>query len=157
MNGRVEASILILGLFAANEVSTKPQPKHKPSDYQGCYKVALADWSPRLDGEGRTAVPPAAIELTGVRVEGFTKTEVYWVKPVLGAKNEGLPMSFWSLTPTGQVSISFSTGFVGLGLKLDRKGSALIGVARTFGDLNPGEHTHSAGARADKVACDPKP
>ena len=96
MNGRILACALLVGVFALEHATAQPS-KLMPSNYQGCYTVALSPWSPPLGGDVRYATPPAAIELTGIRVEGFKKTERFLVKPALGAKASIHSMSYLSL------------------------------------------------------------
>ena len=153
MNGRVLASSLLIGHFALANTAAQSSKRLAPSAYQGCYTLALSPWSPPLSGDVRYAATPDAIELTGIRMAGFKKAERFLVKPALGAKASVHSMSFWHLTPEGEVAITFTTGYVGLTMRLVRKGSVLVGTAITAGDDNPGEHIQTTGARADKVAC----
>ncbi len=129
------------------------QSKQRVSDYLGCYRLAVASWAPPLDWEAEIAVPPETVELTSIRIKGFATREFYLVKRAPGSKRDPFAWLFWEPTPTGDVFLQFSTPFVGMSMRLTPKGSSLIGVASTFGDLNPGEDTHIAGARADKVEC----
>ena len=154
MTARIVAVSLLLGLVSLGQA---PAPSSKPlraSDVQGCYTIALGPWNRPPEFDARFTTPPRAVNLTILRVKEFAQTRRYWVKPALGAKEGRLPIAIWYITPEGQVDITFSTGFIGVGLRLEPKGSALLGTATTFGDDNPGKYFSVAGARADRVACD---
>jgi hypothetical protein len=147
MKTRVLACALIVcDLMTTPALGETAAPKNRASDYVGCYRLAVASWSPRLDWEGDIAVPPETVELTGIRIKEFKTREMYVVKRAPGSKADPFAWMFWELTATGDVVLQFSTPMVGMGMKLTPKGSSLIGVASTFGDVDPGSDTHVAGA-----------
>lgn len=153
VNGRGLAISIFVCQAALVNASAQAKKEPRLSAYQGCYRVAVSAWRGNAGLDPSVTTPPSPIELTGEQVEGFTKTKRYWVKPAREAKNKAFPLSFWHLTPQGEVTITFTTGFEGLTMTLVPKGSSLIGTARASGDVNPDENFQIAGARADRMEC----
>ena len=119
----------------------------------GCYALALGPWSgsPPPAGVPTIQTPPSRFRLdTAVDTRPSGR---FAVQPArLGP---GRMAASWALEPNDSLSLFWSTGFVGVSLRLAIRGDSLIGTATTFHDAHlvgePPDPT--ASVVATRTAC----
>lgn len=111
----------------------------------GCYETRMGPWSGPLPATGSTAAhtPPARFQLDTVAVRSLGGR--FAVQPSRLVDFARLPAA-WKPLGGDSVSIVWSTGFIGVGIRLAVEGDSLVGRALTFHDA------HTLGEPADPVA-----
>ncbi len=104
----------------------------------GCYTLTLGEWSGPLPATGEPAAhtPPAHFQLDTALFKPH-RGPLYRVEPTWRGSVR-LPLSSWSVGPGDSVRIAWSTGLIGVELRLIADGDSLTGIATTFHDAHVG-------------------
>ena len=153
-------AVPVSGLAAASPLAAQP------SDHvatlrrlAGCYQLTLGPWSrPGLAPAVAAAqTPPARFRLDTVAVSR-PSAGGYAVEPMELLEGQGFRgrPAKWSPVGRDSVAIAWSTGFVGVALRLAVRGESLIGRARVFDDVQmAGEPPDpEASVTAIRVRCE---
>jgi len=123
-------------------------------DVAGCYELTLSQWEPAISlGEDAVFIsPPARIELTKTPDHTWDEHGLK-VTPASGVSPSIHKSAYW--TDNGhRIHIVWTTGFSGLTMDLQVRGSNLEGKAQTFWDFpRPRQTSHVV---ATKIACESK-
>lgn len=135
----------LLALAACDDDGpTGAQPLDAPA---GCYDLTLGAWRPALE-EGLPALPRT------VRLLDERGTSVLEDGRLL-ARAVGAPLdyrwAFWEVR-ADTLRVVFSTGFTGAELRLQRRGTRLVGEAQAFYDYVPNPGNRAAATLAPR-AC----
>ena len=147
MENRVVVS-LALGLSVAASTLCKA------GDLAGCYELTLSQWEPAISlGEDAMFIsPPARIELTKTPDHSWDEHGLK-VTPARGVSPSIHNSSYWR-DDGHRLHIVWTTGFSGLTMDLQVRGSSLEGEAHTFWDFpRPRQTSHVI---AMKIACESK-
>ena len=105
----------------------------------GCYATHLGDWSGPLPPNGLPTAhtPPAQFQLDTLPVR--LGSAAFAVQPPRLVEHSHMVAS-WALLPSDSIRMFWSTGFVGVSLRLGVRGDSLVGTATAFHDEHyPGE------------------
>jgi hypothetical protein len=123
-------------------------------DVAGCYELTLSQWRPAisLGDDAMFISPPGRIELTTTPDHTWDEHGLK-LTPARGVSPSIHKSSYW--TDNGRrVHIVWTTGFSGLTMDLQERGSNLEGTAHTFWDFPRPRQTSRVVAM--KIACEPK-
>ncbi len=118
---------------------SKSAPVESPtSSFTGCYQVTLGSWWPWAFGEDTKYVtPPTRIRLLpeqgtkGFKRDGFLlRTIPRKEEPPDGSRES----SYWQVRSANQIDLTWTDGFTGVTLKLEKKGDELSGWAHPHFD-----------------------
>ena len=102
----------------------------------GCYALTLEQWSrpPRPEEGWPTAqTPPSQFRLDTIPVQTGAKRR-FAVEPAQLVAGR-MPAS-WALLPNDSIDMFWSTGFVGVTLRMSIRGDSLVGIATAFHDAH---------------------
>lgn len=123
--------------------------------FAGCYALSLGPWSgPLPDGSSTAAyAPPSLFRLDTLPVG--THPQRFAVAPaelILGRV-----AASWALLPYDVIDMFWSTGFIGVRLRLSARADSLVGTAVTFHDAHrSGEPPDpQASVIATRTSCPP--
>jgi hypothetical protein len=102
----------------------------------GCYALTLGRWSGALPTNSPEAhTPPSAFRLDTVPVRPGSR---FAVEP--DQLIPGRMAASWAPLPHDSISLFWSTGFIGVRLRLAARGDSLVGLATAFRDAHaPGD------------------
>ena len=146
----VHTAALLAAIAAAALKLHAQQPAESAAVHRlsGCYRITLGSWSGPLPATGMPAAhtPPAHFRLDTVAVQGRFASG-YVVEPhALARQRRGVRPASWRPLGGDSLSVVWSTGFVGVTLRLVARGDTLVGRARTLHDA------HAAGEPPDPEA-----
>ncbi|QJR37151.1 hypothetical protein [Gemmatimonas groenlandica] len=129
--------ILALGLVAAAPRALIAQTAlldPRVSSYAGCYTVSRVRWSAGVDAArvSKAQTPPSTFRLDTLTVAARGGTGSVVIPTNLVASTRTL--TAWQPLPNDSVRVVWSTGFVGVVLRLGARGDTLAGHATTFHD-----------------------
>ncbi len=124
--------------------------------FVGCYDLKLGRWWPWANGEDTAFVtPPTHIELLSLRgIDGF-ENDFFLIRTVPSPKLVGSGRrvaSFWQLKSKTQLTLTWTDGFVGVSLNLEKQGDELRGWAHPHFD-SPRLVARTAHVTARKIPC----
>lgn len=101
----------------------------------GCYTTHLGEWSGPLPATGLPTAhtPPPRLELDTFPVS--VGSAWFAVQPARLVK-QSRANAEWTLLPHDSIRLGWSTGFVGVSLRLGVRGDSLVGIAHTFHDAH---------------------
>ena len=148
-------SAVVFGVLTASV--SLPRSQQAPTPV-GCYRLELGPWSKRSLLPARldsAQVPPVAFRLDSA-VADTGRPALKRAEPKNPRVTSGSPWPMWYRTGPHSVDVVWSTGFVGVKLRLVQAGDTLRGVAQTFTDtqLLGGP---SAVAMAVRIPCSQMP
>jgi hypothetical protein len=123
-------------------------------DFAGCYELQLTQWSPAisLGGDMIFISPPSRVALT-TTPDHTWDAHGFGVTPAGGVNPSVHKDSYWT-SDAHHVHIVWTTGFSGLTMDLEERGSDLIGTAHTFWDFpRPQQTSHVV---ATRISCESK-
>ncbi|MGC2163387.1 MAG: hypothetical protein WA634_15875, partial [Silvibacterium sp.] len=134
-------------------------PDIHAASFAGCYKVKLGRWWPWGFGdENGYVIPPARIQLRMERgTRGFEEGELLiraipLQQPPAGSRES----SFWQARSLSQLQLSWTDGFVGVTLDLEKSGNELRGWAHPHFDAGTFV-PRIAHVTAQRIACSGSP
>lgn len=147
-NGAIVAIVSLLLLIAAPRCQcqgSKPSANVKGPDakeiasFAGCYELKMGRWWPWGFGEDNEYVePPDRIQLLTERgTRGFEEGELL-IRTVPRGPEPGprdRSSSFWQIRSGKRVELEWTDGFVGVTLKLKKRGDGLSGWAHPHFDV----------------------
>jgi hypothetical protein len=122
-----------------------------PATIAGCYRVEEGPWSSVLRSPTITPPPFFRLDTTMIDVLGYSSRRVEPEK-VLGVRETVIP-AHWGYVPPDSVYIRWSTGFVGVALKMRYQADALQGIAWTLSDII-GASSDTALIEAKRIQCE---
>jgi len=150
------ALALVLAVCIPTDVDGQENATARIRKIAGCYALTLGRWSrPLRSEEGGPTVqtPPSSFRLDTVPVQKTGQVPRFAVEPVQLVAGR-MPAS-WALSPNDSINLFWSTGFVGVRLRLAVHGDSLLGVATAFHDAHAfGEPPDpSAAVVATRTVC----
>ena len=145
--------ILIAAIGVPGGVGAQRDASAHVRNRAGCYALALGPWSgPLPNGSPAPHTPPAQCRLDTLALQTNPRPR-FVVEPARLVP--GHMVASWALLPNDSISMFWSTGFVGVSLRLGVRGDSLVGIATTFHDGHfLGEPPDpSASAVATRIAC----
>jgi hypothetical protein len=156
---------ILIAIVAFNCPPQKSAPKtaqqEQPtlSSYAGCYELTLGRWWPWGFGSDDVYfTPPHRIRLlTEPGTQGWEKNGLLLralPDPTATRKGRGGPSFWnWSVRSPKQIDLTWTDGFTGITINLERKGPVLKGWLHTHSDAATFIH-HSAHVTARPVDCE---
>lgn len=132
---------LLLLLIASASTCTGQSAVQEPrlasmneiESYVGCYDLGMGRWWPWSFGEdAKYVTPPNRIELTRDRgTEGWAKGHllIRFASAQKAGVSGGRGASFWDVHSNGRIALTWTDGFTGVTLKLERNRDDLGGWA----------------------------
>lgn len=117
-----------------------------------CYDVLVAPW-PDSAGYGADTVglaPPHRIRLTADRFMPDTAAKI--IAEVPGVMPSIHSIAVWRRPSPDTVEFVWSTGYIGVKLRLGGPGDSLSGTAQSFFDYRDGDYVHAEASRVDCAA-----
>lgn len=125
----------------------------------GCYQVQVEPWEPAMSLGGDTVfiAPPRVLHLLPLSAEDSLKQApyargTYWHPATESPKSEWRTPRWIAREGKREITIEWSNGFSGFGVKLKAKGDTLRGVAETFWDF--GRPAQKAQFKMWRADCD---
>ena len=133
------------------------QDQTQTAPFIGCYELTLGRWWPWSFGEDTKYVtPPSRVQLFRERgTEGFEQNG--FLLRAMSANKSAKPArggpSYWQLISSNRIDVTWTDGFTGVMLKLEKEGNDLHGWARPHFDA-PKFIPRTAHVIARRIACD---
>lgn len=135
------ATLSLVALLAACTEPVAGPATLPPFDVVGCYQLDLTRWS----GAHEAPDPPAYVVLTDSVGSFLLEASQPLVRPAPGysAATFGY-MAWWRRPVRDTLEVVFTTGYVGVSLRLAWRGDAWVGVGEAFTDVAPPIQARSA-------------
>ena len=122
------AAVVVL---ACNRAPTRPAAA--PDDVVGCYQVELGVWS----GPHEAWPPPGVVMLMDSLGTFVLESGKHLIRPCPGDTVVMHYMAWWEQPTAGSVTLTFTTGYVGIRGRLRWDGARWTGHAEAFTDVPP--------------------
>jgi hypothetical protein len=118
----------------------------------GCYTLELGSWDPPLrPGNAIYQIPPSTFHLTGEVGAGRFGNGRFLVRPLI--PHGQTPSAFWEAVGPDSVRVTWTNGFAGVSLRLQRKGEDLEGRATSVTDVLSGAPPPETDVEARRREC----
>ena len=124
--------VLLTAVVIPHGARAQQESSIRVHSHAGCYALVLGRWSGPLPTNSSEAhTPPSRFQLDTVAVRPGSRFAVEPEQLVPGRM-----AASWAPLPHDSISLFWSTGFIGVRLRLAARGDSLVGTATAFHDAH---------------------